>query len=95
MPLVDAVLLFSIVTGSALGIWHYFAIFLGLDLALAALACWMDEEPLLRALIIVPMRFIYRWLLAWVVWKSILRVFKGALVGWGKLERTATVSSRL
>ena len=95
VPLVDAVLLFSIVTGSALGIWHYFAIFLGLDLALAALACWMDEEPLLRALIIVPMRFIYRWLLAWVVWKSILRVFKGALVGWGKLERTATVSSRL
>ena len=34
VPLVDAVLLFSIVTGSALGIWHYFAIFLGLDLVL-------------------------------------------------------------
>ena len=94
VPLVDAVLLFSIVTGSALGIWHYFAIFLGLDLVLAALACWMDEEPLLRALIIVPMRFVYRWLLAWVVWKSIFRALKGALVGWGKLERTASVTSR-
>jgi len=94
VPLVDAVLIFSIVTGSALGIWHYFAIFLGLDLVLAALACWMDDEPLHRSLIIVPMRFIYRWLLAWVVWKSIFRALKGALVGWGKLERTATVVSR-
>ena len=93
VPLVDAVLVFSIFTGSAMTIWHYFAIFLGLDLLLAALACWMDEEPLVRALIILPMRFVYRWLLAWVVWKSIVRVMKGAFVGWGKLERTATVGT--
>ena len=93
VPLVDLVLVFSIVTGSAMGIWHYFAVFLGLDLVLAALACWMEEEPMVRALLIVPMRFVYRWLLAWVVWKSIFRIMKGALVGWGKLDRTATVGS--
>ncbi len=91
VPLVDAVLVFSIVTGSAMDIWQYFAVFLGLDLVLAALACWMEEEPLVRALLIIPMRFVYRWLLAWVVWKSIFRIMKGALVGWGKLDRTAMV----
>ncbi len=91
VPLVDLVLVFSIVTGSALDIWQYFAVFLGLDLVLAALACWMEEEPLVRALLIIPMRFVYRWLLAWVVWKSIYRIMKGALVGWGKLDRTAMV----
>ena len=37
---------------------------------------------------------VYRPLLAWVVWRSILRALKGALVGWGKLERTASVPSR-
>jgi cellulose synthase/poly-beta-1,6-N-acetylglucosamine synthase-like glycosyltransferase/peptidoglycan/xylan/chitin deacetylase (PgdA/CDA1 family)/spore germination protein YaaH len=93
VPLVDLVLVFSIVTGGAMDIWHYFAVFLGLDLVLAALACWMEGEPLVRALLIVPMRFVYRWLLAWVVWKSIFRVMKGALVGWGKLDRTATVGT--
>ncbi len=93
VPLVDFVLVFSIVTGTATDIWHYFAIFLGLDLVLAALACWMEEEPLVRALLIIPMRFVYRWLLAWVVWKSIFRAAKGALVGWGKLDRTATVGA--
>ena len=93
VPFVDLVLVFSIVTGSAMGIWHYFAVFLGLDLVLAALACWMEEEPVVRALLIIPMRFVYRWLLAWVVWKSIFRIMKGALVGWGKLDRTATVGT--
>jgi cellulose synthase/poly-beta-1,6-N-acetylglucosamine synthase-like glycosyltransferase len=93
VPLVDSVLVFSIITGTATDIWHYFAIFLGLDLVLAALACWMEEEPLVRALLIIPMRFVYRWLLAWVVWKSIFRAAKGALVGWGKLDRTATVGT--
>jgi cellulose synthase/poly-beta-1,6-N-acetylglucosamine synthase-like glycosyltransferase len=91
VPLVDLILVFSILTGSAMDIWHYFAVFLGLDLVLAALACWMEEEPLVRALLIIPMRFVYRWLLAWVVWKSLFRVAKGALVGWGKLDRTATM----
>jgi glycosyltransferase involved in cell wall biosynthesis len=94
VPLVDLVLLFSIVTGSAMDIWHYFAVFLALDLLLAALACRMEGEPLVRSLLILPMRFVYRWLLAWVVWKSIYRVCKGAFVGWGKLDRTASVPSR-
>ena len=34
VPLVDLVLVFSIVTGTALDIWQYFAVFLGLDLSL-------------------------------------------------------------
>jgi cellulose synthase/poly-beta-1,6-N-acetylglucosamine synthase-like glycosyltransferase/peptidoglycan/xylan/chitin deacetylase (PgdA/CDA1 family)/spore germination protein YaaH len=93
VPAVDLVLVFSIVTGGAMDIWHYFAVFLGLDLVLAALACRMEEEPILRALLILPMRFVYRWLLAWVVWKSIFRIMKGALVGWGKLDRSATVGA--
>jgi hypothetical protein len=32
--------------------------------------------------------------LSYVIWKAILRAVKGALVGWGKLERTASVPVR-
>lgn len=93
-PLVDAVLLYSLIFGHAAAIWYYFAAFLVMDIFLALLACRIEGEPASRALIIVPMRFVYRPLLSWVIWKSIIRALKGALVGWGKLERTGAVPSR-
>ncbi|MHA3771264.1 glycosyltransferase [Verrucomicrobiota bacterium sgz303538] len=93
-PIADAILLWSILFGYAGALWPYFALFLFLDLLLAALACRLEQEPLRRSLLIIPMRLVYRWLLARVIWKSISRAFKGALVGWGKLERTASVPSR-
>ena len=65
-----------------------------MELFLAALACRLEGEPLRRAWLIMPMRLVYRPLLAWVIWRSIFRALKGALVGWGKLERTASVPSR-
>ena len=93
-PLVDGILLYSLILGHALGIWYWFAAVLGLDLFLATLACWLDGERLYKALLILPMRFVYRPLLAWVIWRSIFRAIKGAFVAWGKLERTASVPSR-
>jgi len=54
----------------------------------------MEREPLHRAFLILPMRFVYRPLLAWVIWKSIFHALRGAFVTWGKLERTASVTSR-
>jgi cellulose synthase/poly-beta-1,6-N-acetylglucosamine synthase-like glycosyltransferase len=93
-PLVDAVLLYSLIFGQAAAIWYYFAAFLVLDVFLALLACRIEGERASKALIIVPMRFVYRPLLSWVIWKSIIRAMKGALVGWGKLERTGAVPSR-
>ncbi|MEA3207245.1 MAG: peptidoglycan-N-acetylglucosamine deacetylase [Chthoniobacter sp.] len=93
-PLVDAVLIWSLLFGHAAAIWYYFAAFLVMDIFLALLACRIEGERAVRALIIVPMRFLYRPLLSWVIWKSIIHALKGALVGWGKLERTGAVPSR-
>jgi cellulose synthase/poly-beta-1,6-N-acetylglucosamine synthase-like glycosyltransferase len=90
VPFADAVLVWSIFTGYAASLVGYFGIFLLMDLFLAALACWLEGEPLRRAWLILPMRFVYRWLLAWVIWRAIGRALRGALVGWGKLERTGT-----
>jgi len=69
----------------------YFAAFLGAELLLAMGACRMEGAPLRSAWRILPMRFIYRPLLSYVVWKSLLRAIRGVWVGWGKLERTGSV----
>ena len=95
-PLVDLLLLASILLGDGKAVLPYFVIFLVLDQLLALLACALEREPLRRSWIMIPMRLIYRPLLSWVVWKSIINAVRGVLVGWGKLERTAaaTVPSR-
>lgn len=94
-PLVDAFLIYSIFFGVGEAVYIYFLIFLLMDLLLAALACFLEKEPLSHAWLILPMRFVYRPLLSYVIWKSLLRAAKGAWVSWGKLERTASVPSHL
>lgn len=91
-PVIDGLLVFSLFFGMQFSILLYLCAFLAMDLLLAALACWMEGDSLRAAWRILPMRFIYRPLLAWVIWKSIIRAAKGALVGWGKLERSASIT---
>lgn len=91
-PIVDATLIASLLLGLSAQIWVYVALFLVMDLFLALLACWMEKEPLQHAFLIIPMRLFYRPLLSWVVWKAIVRALRGAIVGWSKLERTASVN---
>jgi hypothetical protein len=50
------------------------------DLALATLACWIEKEALRRAAWIIPMRFVYRPILSYVIWRSILHMLRGAWV---------------
>jgi cellulose synthase/poly-beta-1,6-N-acetylglucosamine synthase-like glycosyltransferase len=91
--LIDLLLLLSLVVSPANAILYwYFAIFLAADLVLAAVACLVEREPLAQAWLVLPMRFIYRPVLNYVVIRAILRALKGAWVGWGKLDRTASVT---
>ena len=91
-PAVDLLLLASVLLGDGRAVLPYFVIFLLLDQIIAILACTLENEPLSRSWIMIPMRLIYRPLLSWVVWKSIKNATGGLLVGWGKLERTASVT---
>jgi len=92
IPLVDFALIVSLLTGAGLLFAAYFLAFLLCDLLLALLACGIEKEPLAHAAWIIPMRFFYRPVLSFVVWRSIIHILRGAFVGWGKLERTGTVA---
>ena len=90
-PLIDLSFLYAVVVNKQIAVLPYFLAFIGADLVLAVTACVMERESPRTALRIIPMRFLYRPLLSYVVWKAILRALKGAWVGWGKLDRTASV----
>ena len=93
-PLVDFGLLISLLLGNGAAALPYFLVFLVVDFFLAVLACRLEDEPIWKSWIILPMRIIYRVLLSWVVWKAIRRAFQGVVVAWGKLDRTANVQTR-
>lgn len=93
-PMVDLFLLASLPFGAWSAVLPFVIVFLTMDVLLATLACIIERESLLVAWRILPMRLIYRPMLSYVIWKAIFRAVKGALVGWGKLERTASVPVR-
>jgi cellulose synthase/poly-beta-1,6-N-acetylglucosamine synthase-like glycosyltransferase len=94
-PIVDGLLIVSLILGGWSAMWSYVLIFLLMDLILAFLACGLDGERLSKGWIILPMRIIYRPLLSWVIWRALYRAFKGAWVTWGKQERTASIPVRV
>jgi len=71
----------------------YYGLFVVLDMAAAAFGFLVEGKEQKRLLISLPLqRFGYRQLMYYVVVRSIFTALKGAVVGWGKLERTATVA---
>lgn len=88
-PLLDFAFLMSFLFGSAKLLLIYFTAFLLMDLASAGAACAIEREPLRQAWLIVPMRFIYRPVLGWVIWRSVYKAVQGAWVRWSKVDRTA------
>jgi cellulose synthase/poly-beta-1,6-N-acetylglucosamine synthase-like glycosyltransferase len=94
-PLVDFFLLASLPFGVWSAVLPFVIVFLAMDVILATLACILERDPIRHAWRILPMRLIYRPLLSYVIWKAIFRAVKGAWVGWGKLERTASVPVRV
>ena len=95
IPIVDLMLIVSLVSGSGGAIAGYAIGFLLIDLLLAAVSCRMEKEKLTLALYIIPMRLVYRPLLSWAVLCSIQRMLKGAWVGWDKQERKGSVRIKL
>jgi cellulose synthase/poly-beta-1,6-N-acetylglucosamine synthase-like glycosyltransferase len=72
----------------------YYAVFMTVDLT-AAMIAFLLEKKEDRSLLwwLVLQRFGYRQIMYYVVAKSVLRALQGRVVGWGKLERKATVKT--
>ena len=74
----------------------YYALFLAVDWFGALVAFLMERSEDKRLLVwLLIQRFGYRQVMYWVMVKSVYTAIHGAVVGWGKLERKATVEARV
>jgi hypothetical protein len=105
-PVADLVFLWSLVTVYVNKIQHgaeyamqtleqvlfFYSIFLLIDWLAAAIAVVMEEgEDRSLAWLVLLQRFVYRQVMYLVVVKSVFAALRGRGMGWGKLERKATV----
>jgi cellulose synthase/poly-beta-1,6-N-acetylglucosamine synthase-like glycosyltransferase len=73
-------------------VFTYYAVFLLVDWLAAMIAFLMEpEEDKQLTWLIFIQRFAYRQVMYWVVVRSFVAALKGRVVGWGKLDRKATV----
>jgi cellulose synthase/poly-beta-1,6-N-acetylglucosamine synthase-like glycosyltransferase/peptidoglycan/xylan/chitin deacetylase (PgdA/CDA1 family)/spore germination protein YaaH len=106
-PILDVTLAFSVfaallrawqnpnpeVTQSLTEVLLYYFVFTAVDFCTAALAFRMEPAEDKRLLAwLVPQRLVYRQLMYFVAIRSTFAVLRGFEVGWGKLDRKATVS---
>ena len=84
---------FALAALSKIVVWY--GIFIAVDWSAATLAFLMEpnEDRRLTWLVFLQ-RFAYRQVMYWVVLRSIVAAMRGRLVGWGKLDRKATVGLR-
>jgi peptidoglycan-N-acetylglucosamine deacetylase len=91
IPLADFFMLVGLLTGNAARIGTYYLAFMLVDLGVAILAFSFEKEKLSKLVWLIPQRLVWRWLMWYVLFKSIRRAIKGELQNWGVLKRTGNV----
>ncbi len=108
-PIMDLMLVWSLITAALERLEHpgeqgfanvgvvllYYALFLALDWLAAAFAFALERREQWRLLIwLFLQRFCYRQVMYYVMIRSVVAALRGAMHGWGKLERKATATAR-
>ncbi len=91
-PLAEVAMVFALVAGNWRTVLLFYAAFFVLELLTALLAYALEGELPSDLKLFVLQRLYFRVLMQYVLVKSILYAINGRTVGWGKLERTATVN---
>ena len=93
-PFADIAMIFTLIAGN----WHvvllYYLAFFLVELLSGCVAYALEEENPKDLALLFFQRLFYRQMMHEVLIKSLLYALRGRLVGWGKLERTASVQAR-
>jgi len=108
-PIMDLILVYTIVSNvldwlqqpsgyrftNVQQVLFYYALFLAVDWCAACFAFVLERKERWRLLWwLFLQRFCYRQVMYYVMVKSVTTAVRGAVVGWGKLERKATVEAQ-
>lgn len=91
-PFADIAMVATLFAGNWPVVLGYYLAFFCVELMSGLLAYWLEGERPTDLLLLFPQRLFYRQLMHFVLLRSLLYVAQGRLVGWGKLERKATVT---
>ncbi|MFT3933250.1 MAG: glycosyltransferase [Chitinophagaceae bacterium] len=90
-PLADIFMFIGIWSGNGEKILLYYLVFMLVDAAVSILAFSYEKENFGKLVWLFPQRFVYRWLMYYVLFKSYRKAIKGELQHWGVLKRTGNV----
>ena len=90
-PLADVLMFIGIFTGNGLMILKFYGLFMLIDFAVGVLAFAFEREDMWKLIWLIPQRIVYRWLMLYILYKSIRRALRGQLQSWGVLKRTGNV----
>jgi len=90
-PLADIFMIIGLATGNSEKILVYYFAFMLVDAAVSILAFSYEKEKISKLIWLIPQRFVYRWLMYYILFKSYRKAIKGELQHWGVLKRTGNV----
>jgi len=90
-PIADFLMVIGLLTDNAAKIGRYYLVFIIVDAITASIAFAFAKEKVWKLVWLIPQRLIYRWLMLWVLFKSMRQAIKGELQHWGVLKRTGNV----
>ncbi len=90
-PFADLAMLIALFAGNWRIVLLYYGAFFVLELLTGLLAYSLEGESPRDLSLLFFQRVYYRMLMQWVLLRSVLYAIRGRLVGWGKLERRASV----
>ena len=90
-PFAEIALVFALAAGNWRLVLLYYCAFFVLETLTALLAYGLEGEKPGDLKLFFLQRIYFRFLMHYVLGKSLLTAVKGTVVGWGKLERTASV----
>ena len=90
-PLADILMIIGVLTGNAMMIFKFYGLFMLVDISVAIMAFIFEKENPLKLVWMIPQRIVYRWLMLYILYKSIRRALKGQLQSWGVLKRTGNI----
>jgi len=90
-PFAEIAMVVALFAGNWRIVLMFYLAFFVLEFLTGLMAYWLEGEPPWDLALLFFQRIYYRELMYYVVGKSLIYAVRGRVVGWGKLERRATV----
>lgn len=87
IPLMDFLLVIALLVGFARSTFLLYLLFVGIDLLYATFGFWREKSKKWLIVTLPVQRLFYRFIIAVVVWRSVIKAIEGAESQWNKVRK--------